>query len=63
MKNSDHVIKNIESEQRSEFKEGVDYYFEAGLMVLTAEFLRKRGYCCHNDCRHCPYPKEPAEES
>ena len=42
---------------RPEFKEGVDYYFENGLMVLTAEFLRKRGYCCGSGCRHCPYPK------
>lgn len=44
-------------EPKSEFKEGVDYYFENGLMVLTAEFLRKRGYCCDSGCRHCPYPK------
>ena len=38
--------------------EGVDFYFEDGLMVLTARFLEKRGYCCGNGCRHCPYPKE-----
>lgn len=44
-------------EEKPEFKEGADYYFENGLMVLTAEFLRKRGYCCGSDCRHCPYPK------
>jgi hypothetical protein len=37
------------------FVEGVDYYFENGFMVLTANFLLKRGYCCHNGCRHCPY--------
>jgi hypothetical protein len=23
--------------------------------VFTAEFLRKRGYCCESGCRHCPY--------
>ena len=38
--------------------EGEDFYFENGLMVLTARFLEKRGYCCGNGCRHCPYPKE-----
>ena len=38
--------------------EGKDFYFEDGLMVLTARFLEKRGYCCRNGCRHCPYPKE-----
>jgi len=45
------------------FVEGIDYYFENGLMVLTAQFLRKRGYCCDNDCRHCPYPKEAKTKS
>ena len=38
--------------------ENVDYYFENGLMVLTEHFLKKRGYCCKNGCRHCPYPKK-----
>lgn len=38
--------------------EGEDFYFEDGLMVLTAHYLEKRGYCCGNGCRHCPYPKE-----
>lgn len=36
--------------------EGEDFYFnEQGLMVLTAKYLQKRGYCCRNACRHCPY--------
>jgi uncharacterized protein DUF5522 len=35
--------------------EGVDFYFESGLMVLTETYLLKRGYCCGNACRHCPY--------
>ena len=38
--------------------EDVDYYYENGLMVLTAKFLKDRGYCCGNICRHCPYSKE-----
>jgi hypothetical protein len=38
-------------------KKGKDYYIENGLYVFTAEFLAKRGYCCGNGCRHCPYPK------
>lgn len=40
---------------------GEDYYFESGLMVLTESFLRRRGYCCGNGCRHCPYPKDASE--
>ncbi len=41
--------------------EGVDYYFDEGLMVLTGHFLLKRGFCCGNKCRHCPYPKAETE--
>ncbi|UWZ81761.1 DUF5522 domain-containing protein [Occallatibacter riparius] len=32
-----------------------DYYIENGLLVFTAAYHRKRGYCCGNACRHCPY--------
>ncbi|WP_435354197.1 DUF5522 domain-containing protein [Emticicia sp. SJ17W-69] len=32
-----------------------DYYFEKGFMVFTAAYHLKRGYCCKNMCRHCPY--------
>ncbi|MEO1515008.1 MAG: DUF5522 domain-containing protein [Bacteroidota bacterium] len=39
--------------------EGVDYYIENGLYVFTANYLQKRGYCCRNGCRHCPYPPSP----
>ncbi|MGM0945821.1 MAG: DUF5522 domain-containing protein [Bacteroidota bacterium] len=35
-----------------------DYYFnEQGLMVFTAQYHLKRGYCCGNGCLHCPYRK------
>lgn len=27
----------------------------SGLFVLTAAYLRERGSCCANACRHCPY--------
>ncbi|MGD9629359.1 MAG: DUF5522 domain-containing protein [Pyrinomonadaceae bacterium] len=46
---------SIQSETPPRLVEGVDFYFENGLMVLTAAFLRKRGYCCENGCRHCPF--------
>eukprot|EP00123_Amoebidium_parasiticum_P021236 comp6383_c0_seq1/m.2185 comp6383_c0_seq1/g.2185 ORF comp6383_c0_seq1/g.2185 comp6383_c0_seq1/m.2185 type:complete len:125 (-) comp6383_c0_seq1:352-726(-) len=26
-----------------------------GFFVLTSEYLRKKGPCCGNACRHCPY--------
>jgi Family of unknown function (DUF5522) len=32
-----------------------DAYLEANFVVFTAQYHRRRGYCCGNDCRHCPY--------
>lgn len=33
-----------------------DLYFSSeGNVVFTAEYLLKRGYCCGNGCRNCPY--------
>jgi hypothetical protein len=37
-------------------KEGTDFYYnEAGYMVFTAAYHLKRGHCCGNGCKHCPY--------
>ena len=43
------------NEWGAELVEGLDYYLENGLLVFTARFLLKRGYCCESGCRHCPY--------
>lgn len=32
-----------------------DFYMENGLLVFTAAYHLKRGYCCNSGCRHCPY--------
>lgn len=33
-----------------------DYEFARdGLMVMQAAYLARRGYCCGNSCRNCPY--------
>jgi hypothetical protein len=33
-----------------------EYYLDPnGFMVFTAAYHLKRGYCCKNACRHCPY--------
>jgi hypothetical protein len=31
------------------------YYSDEGYIVFTAKYLLKRGYCCQNGCKHCPY--------
>lgn len=35
--------------------EGEDYYTERGMIVFTARYHLKRGYCCGSGCRHCPF--------
>lgn len=40
-----------------------NYYYENGMVVFTEAFLLKRGFCCHNGCRHCPYPKNNENEN
>ena len=34
---------------------GEDFYEENGYRVFTEKYHLKRGYCCNNGCRHCPY--------
>jgi len=39
-----------------------DYYFnDEGLLVMTEAYHLKRGYCCGNGCKHCPYDLENVE--
>ncbi len=35
--------------------EGEDFYTEGPALVFTARYHLRRGYCCENGCRHCPY--------
>jgi iron complex transport system substrate-binding protein len=36
---------------------GLSHYADptTGFQVFTADYLRAKGPCCGNDCRHCPY--------
>lgn len=51
---------NDTSEEDQTFVEGLDFYFDEGLMVMTRRYLLNRGYCCENECRHCPYQSKAA---
>ncbi len=43
--------------------EGEDYYFnEDGYVVLTEKYHLKKGSCCGNGCKHCPYDFENVPE-
>ena len=38
-----------------QYKEDIHYYTEGERVIFTALFHIKRGSCCGNGCRHCPY--------
>lgn len=39
------------------------YWNEKGYRVFTEKYLKKRGYCCKNDCKHCPYGYDKSTDS
>ncbi|MCT4665227.1 MAG: DUF5522 domain-containing protein [Flavobacteriales bacterium] len=47
----------FEAEKNKDNKtDNKDYYLsEKGYKVFTEAYHLKRGYCCENMCRHCPY--------
>jgi len=48
------AIKDLMSGMNNEEK-SIDFYEENGIMIMTKEYHLRRGYCCENGCRHCPY--------
>lgn len=56
MNDNDEAIDG-RNEPPKTFVEGIDFYFDEGLMVLTRKYLVDRGICCDSGCRHCPYEK------
>lgn len=57
MQDNKTVVETVEEQT---FVEGIDFYFDNGLMVLTRRYLLNCGVCCENDCRHCPFGSETA---
>ncbi len=51
------ILKKLTAPKPEKLVENRDYYLENGYWVMTAQFLRQRGYCCGSGCRHCPYTK------
>lgn len=51
------MFKNMfESGYGEAHVEGVDYTMNPqGYRIMTELFLVKRGYCCSNGCKNCPY--------
>ena len=47
---------NPNSKRTNPRKLNEDYYIlPNGLLVFTASYLLRRGYCCGNGCLNCPY--------
>ncbi|TND08014.1 MAG: hypothetical protein FD123_2697 [Bacteroidetes bacterium] len=44
-----------DSPNQKKLEPGDFYYSEEGYIVFTAQYLLRRGYCCQNGCKHCPY--------
>ena len=39
-----------------ELIEGIDFYYNKEcLVVLTEQYHLEKGFCCSNECLHCPY--------
>lgn len=50
--------KTTEPKKNKPLIKDVDYYIDKGLYVFTEKYLKDRGYCCDNKCRHCPYEEQ-----
>lgn len=54
-RSSSNVMEKSDSTPPSPGNTSPDYYWENGYIVFTSAFLARRGPCCGNGCRHCPY--------
>lgn len=41
--------------KKSKLNKDEFYLSEEGYMIFTEKYHLKRGYCCKNGCKHCPY--------
>ena len=41
--------------------ESIDYHVENELWIFSRWYLLKRGHCCGEACKHCPYGDEKIE--
>ncbi len=41
--------------KKNKLEEDEFYYSPEGYIIFTENYLLKRGFCCKNGCKHCPY--------
>ena len=58
MYRSDDWISDLYHREKLNKKKEIskNYYYDKDKVVFTEYFLLNRGFCCDNNCRHCPYP-------
>ena len=54
---------NVPRDEPEAGSEQPDYTVENGLLVYSAAYHLKRGYCCGSGCRHCPFEPRHVEGS
>ena len=54
-RNDDWVTDLHHKESIKPKYEDGDFYWDKGKMVMTEQCHIKRGNCCGNGCKHCPY--------
>jgi hypothetical protein len=52
---ADAILARVRTETARAGFSADSYLDESGRTVFTAAYHLKRGYCCGNRCRHCPY--------
>jgi hypothetical protein len=40
---------------KDEFIRNIHYYLDGDRVIFTEKWLIKRGECCGNGCKHCPF--------
>jgi hypothetical protein len=53
----------MSSYKSQNLEEGDFYYNEQGYRVFTEKYHLKRGHCCRNGCKHCPYNYDKKTDS
>ncbi len=49
------------SKHQIALEKGDFYLTREGYSCFTEQYHLRRGYCCNNNCRHCPYQKKSIE--
>lgn len=48
---------------KKDFIEGIHYYLQNGLVIMTEEYHKQRGYCCGSGCKHCAYEPQNTKDN